>query len=117
LYGIPRSYARRFEVEDLARLSIAGYDVTGIAASAAEAMEKIKERVPELVLMDIKIKGPTDGIETTAALRKESDVPVIHMSAYSDQKTIDRAKVTGVSGFLMKPTILPARKCDRNGHR
>jgi CheY-like chemotaxis protein len=66
-------------------------------------MEKIRERVPELILMDIHIKGPMDGIEATAALRKLWDVPVIFLSAYSDQKTIDRAKATGVSGFLTKP--------------
>jgi CheY-like chemotaxis protein len=85
------------------RLSIAGYDVTGIAESASDAMEKIKERLPELILMDIHIKGSMDGIETTAALRELSDIPVIYLTAYSDQKTIDRAKATGASGFLAKP--------------
>ncbi len=85
------------------RLSSAGYDVTGIADSAGDAMDKIRERVPELILMDIHIKGSVDGIEATAALRKLSDIPVIYLTAYSDQKTIDRAKVTGASGFLAKP--------------
>jgi DNA-binding NtrC family response regulator len=85
------------------RLSTAGYDVTGIAESARDAMEKIRERVPELILMDIRIKGSVDGIDATAALREHSDIPVIYLTAYSDQKTIDRAKVTGASGFLAKP--------------
>ena len=85
------------------RLSKAGYDVTGIAESADEVMQQLRDHPPELVLMDIHIKGSLDGIDTTSAIRKFSDVPVIFISAYSDQKTIDRAKVTGVHGFLAKP--------------
>ena len=85
------------------RLSMAGYDVTGIAESADDVMEKMRECAPELILMDIHIKGSMDGIETAAALRKRSDIPVIYLTAYSDQKTIDRAKLTGASGFLTKP--------------
>jgi CheY-like chemotaxis protein len=98
------------------RLSTAGYDVTGIAESTADAMERIRERAPELILMDIHIKGSMDGIETTAALRELSDIPAIYLTAYSDQKTKHRANVTGASGFLCQAdSIFRARKCDRNG--
>lgn len=85
------------------RLLIAGYDVTGIAQSAEEALTKIKERAPELILMDIHIKGLMDGIAAAAVLRERSDVPVIYLTAHSDQVTIDRAKMTGAAGFLTKP--------------
>ncbi len=85
------------------RLSIAGYEVTGIAQSAEEALTQIKERAPELILMDIHIKGLMDGIDAAAALRERYDVPVIYLTAHSDQVTIDRAKMTGAAGFLTKP--------------
>jgi two-component system, cell cycle sensor histidine kinase and response regulator CckA len=85
------------------RLLIAGYDVTGIAQSAEEALTKIKECAPELILMDIHIKGLMDGVQTAAALRERSDVPVIYLTAHSDQMTVDRAKMTGAAGFLTKP--------------
>jgi two-component system cell cycle sensor histidine kinase/response regulator CckA len=85
------------------RLLVAGYDVTGIAQSAEEALTKIKECAPELILMDIHIKGLMDGIEAAAALRERSDVPVIYLTAHSDQMTVDRAKMTGAAGFLTKP--------------
>ena len=90
------------------RLSSAGYDVIGVASTGADAIEEVKEHVPELILMDVRIKGPMDGIETTAAIREESDVPVIYMSGNSDPQTIDRAKVTAVSGFVTKPIQYPA---------
>jgi len=85
------------------RLSMAGYDVTGIADSAGDAIDKFRERVPELMLMDIRIRGSVDGIETAAMLRELWEIPVIYVTARSDRKTVDRAKVTGASGWVAKP--------------
>jgi hypothetical protein len=80
-----------------------GYEVAGIAESSEEALAKIPGLNPDLILMDIRIKGAMDGIETTAKLRERFDIPVIYLTAHSDQETIDRAKLTGAFGFLTKP--------------
>jgi PAS domain S-box-containing protein len=85
------------------RLAKTGYEVAGIAESSDEALAQMEELHPELVLMDIRIKGERDGIETAIAIRDRFDIPVIYLTAHSDQETINRAKVTGASGFLTKP--------------
>jgi len=81
----------------------AGYEVAGIAVSSNEALAKTRELNPDLILMDIRINGAMDGIETATNLRKRFDIPIIYLSAHTDQQTIDRAKMTGASGFLTKP--------------
>jgi two-component system cell cycle sensor histidine kinase/response regulator CckA len=85
------------------RLVKSGYEVAGIAESSEEALAKITELNPELVLMDIRIKGATDGIETAAQIRRRFDIPFIFLSAHTDRQTMDRARTTGASGFLTKP--------------
>jgi two-component system cell cycle sensor histidine kinase/response regulator CckA len=85
------------------RLLKNGYRVAGIAESAEEALASIPDSKPDLVLMDIHIKGALDGIETTRRLRDLFDIPVIYLTAHTDPQTIDRAKTTGGFGFLTKP--------------
>jgi two-component system cell cycle sensor histidine kinase/response regulator CckA len=85
------------------RLSKSGYEVTGIAQSSEEALAIVPVSNPDLVLMDIHIKGELDGIETTKKLRERFDIPVIYLTAHTDSKTVDRAKLTEGSGFLTKP--------------
>jgi two-component system, cell cycle sensor histidine kinase and response regulator CckA len=85
------------------RLRKSGYHVAGIADSAEEALIKVPAMKPDLILMDIHIKGALDGIETTKKLRESFDVPVIYLTAHTDPQTIDRAKRTGGFGFLTKP--------------
>jgi two-component system, cell cycle sensor histidine kinase and response regulator CckA len=85
------------------RLARTGYDVVGVAESSEEALRKIDEVKPDLVLMDIRIKGSLDGVQTTAKMRQTHDIPVIYLTAHTDQQTVDRAKVTGAFGFLTKP--------------
>jgi len=84
-------------------LKKAGHVVAGIAASADELFELMPGSDSDLVLMDIRIDGPLDGIQTAAKLREESDVPVIFLSAHSDKQTLERAKGVGASSFLTKP--------------
>src|SRR5579872_2896157 len=84
------------------RLRKSGYHVAGIADSAEAALARVPETKPDLVLMDIHIKGAIDGIETTKKLRESFDVPVIYLTAHTDPQTIDRAKRTGGFGFLTK---------------
>src|SRR5215472_7835025 len=85
------------------RLQKSGYQVAGIADSAEAALARVPEAKPDLVLMDIHIKGSLDGIETTRKLRETFDIPVIYLTAHTDPQTIDRAKRTGSFGFLTKP--------------
>ena len=85
------------------RLAKSGYEVAGIADSSEEALAKIPELNPELVLMDIRIKGAMDGIETAVQIRERFDIPFIFLSAHTDRQTVDRARTTGASGFLTKP--------------
>ena len=84
-------------------LGKAGYEVAGIAASSQEVFAIIKERPPDLILMDIHIDGPMDGIETAEKLLETLVIPIIYLSAHSDLLTVNRAKATGPFPFLTKP--------------
>jgi len=84
-------------------LQRAGYDVVGIAPSAEQALAVIEERRPQLVLMDIRIRGPIDGIQTAQQIVTNFRIPVIFMSAQGDKETLDRAKAVGASAYLVKP--------------
>jgi len=80
-----------------------GYDVIGTAASSSECLAHAEERRPDLVLMDIRIEGALDGIETARVLRTRFDVPVIFLTAYADEQTVARAKETEAHGYILKP--------------
>ena len=80
-----------------------GYTVPAIAASGEEAINKIREIQPSLVLMDIVLKGTMDGVETANQIRTKFDIPIIYLTAYSDEKTLQRAKITEPFGYLLKP--------------
>ena len=80
-----------------------GYEVVGSAVSGASALERIAENAPDLVMMDINIKGDIDGIETAALVRERFHVPVIYLTAFADAPTLERAKTTGPFGYLLKP--------------
>ncbi|MCB0168500.1 MAG: response regulator [Anaerolineae bacterium] len=85
------------------KLNSLGYDVVGIASSGQETIEKIIETTPDLILMDIKLKGHLDGIETADRLRSQFDIPIIYLTAYDDDATLKRAKITEPFGYLLKP--------------
>lgn len=85
------------------RLLRMGYGVTGIADSSDSALELARKDPPDLVLMDIHIHGDVDGIETAARMRSEVDVPVVFLTAYSDEKTMERAKATAPFAYVLKP--------------
>jgi two-component system, cell cycle sensor histidine kinase and response regulator CckA len=86
-----------------ARLTKLGYDVVGIASSGREAVELTEQEQPALVLMDIVLKGDMDGIEAAGEIRKRCAVPVIYLTAYTDETTLRRAKVTEPYGYIVKP--------------
>lgn len=89
-------------VEDW-RLKSLGYIVSGRAASGAEAMESVMSRKPDVVLMDINIRGTMDGIETAQIIKKGYNIPVVYMSSHPDDATVERAKATKPEGFIVKP--------------
>jgi PAS domain S-box-containing protein len=85
------------------RLTGLGYDVPATAASADEAIQLVSERCPDLVIMDICIQGERDGIEVADLIRRRFDVPVVYMTAFADDETLARAKITEPLGYLVKP--------------
>jgi two-component system cell cycle response regulator len=80
-----------------------GYDVPEVATSARDALRAVEARVPDLVLMDIKIKGPLDGVQTATRLRDLHDVPIVFLTSHSDEATLARAKATSPYGYIVKP--------------
>lgn len=80
-----------------------GYQVVGSAASGEEACEKATELKPDLVLMDMRIEGPMDGIEAARRIRQSRDVPIVFLTAHSDVDTVERAKVAEPYGYIVKP--------------
>ena len=84
-------------------LLMEGYLVCGIACSGDLALKKVNEHHPDLILMDINLKGNMDGIETSRKIREQLDIPIIYLTAFSEKDTIDRAKLTNPMGYLVKP--------------
>jgi PAS domain S-box-containing protein len=80
-----------------------GYDVPVVALSGEEALAKLLEVEPDLVLMDIQLKGGVSGIETARRLRRRLDVPVVYLTAFSDEVTLDQAQLTEPYGYVLKP--------------
>ncbi len=80
-----------------------GYNVLGIANNGKDAIDQIRETNPDVVLMDIMIKGDLTGIEVAEQVRKFISVPVIFLTAYADESTLSRAKVTEPYGYILKP--------------
>lgn len=79
-----------------------GYEVPYIASNGDEAIFKSLELKPDLVLMDIVLKGDIDGVEAAAKI-KDLDIPIIYLSAHSEESTIERAKLTQPYGYIIKP--------------
>lgn len=80
-----------------------GYNVMPIVRTGEDALSRIEESKPDLVLMDIKIVGGMDGIETADAIKKNDGPPVIFLTAFASDELIERAKLTEPFGYLVKP--------------
>ena len=80
-----------------------GYTVSAIVSSGEEALKQTEKDQPDLVLMDIVLQGETTGIDTAEKIRLRFDVPVVYLTAYSDEATLEKAKVTEPFGYLLKP--------------
>ena len=84
------------------RLENLGYTVSAVASTGKEALEKVADS-PDLVLMDIVLRGGMDGIEAAEIIRTQFGIPVVYVTAYADEKTLDRAKITEPYGYVLKP--------------
>ncbi|MBC9889321.1 MAG: response regulator [Opitutae bacterium] len=80
-----------------------GYDVLGICSTGEEAVEKVRNLEPDLVLMDIRLAGVVDGIQAADIIREHYEIPVVYLTAYSDPQTLERAKITDPYGYVLKP--------------
>jgi PAS domain S-box-containing protein/putative nucleotidyltransferase with HDIG domain len=85
------------------RLRFLGYDVAGVATTGEEAVRLASERSPDLILMDIMLDGELDGIDAAVRIREKMAVPVVFLTAYADEDTLSRAKVTEAFGYIIKP--------------
>ena len=80
-----------------------GYTVPAVVSSGEEAVQKAAEMKPNLVLMDIMLKGRMDGVEAAEQIRAQFQIPVIYLTAYADERTLHRAKITEPYGYILKP--------------
>ncbi|MCC3586921.1 MAG: response regulator [Microcoleus sp. PH2017_29_MFU_D_A] len=85
------------------RLEKFGYKIADVVSSGADAIHRAGELKPDLILMDIVIKGEIDGIATAAIIHQQLDIPIIYTTAYADDETLQRAENTGSYGYLLKP--------------
>lgn len=90
-------------METVERLKRMGYTVCGIAATGADAVRLAESGEPDLVLMDINLRGDMDGVEAARTIVEARAVPVIYLTAYSDDETLARAKVIQPFRYLVKP--------------
>lgn len=85
------------------QLTSLGYEVTGILPRGEEALVQMEENKPDIVLLDINLKGKIDGIETAALMQERNSIPIIYLTANSDEATFNRAKPTRPYAFISKP--------------
>ncbi len=84
-------------------LARGNYQIAGLASAGQQAEQLAREAKPDLILMDINIPGDQDGVETAEKIRKEYDVPLIYLTAFSDEATLARARRTAPFAYLLKP--------------
>jgi len=90
--------------EDIAfRLKSLGYRITDIVISGHDALSSVKKEIPDLILMDILLKGELDGIQTHEIINKNYNIPLVYLTSFSDEKTFSRAKLTQPFGYIIKP--------------
>ncbi len=89
------------EIRD--RIESLGFDVTNVVPFGEDAIKDVAGNRPDLILMDIRLKGKMDGIQTAKKIREFFDIPVVYLTAYADYNTLQRAKITEPFGYVLKP--------------
>ncbi|HET7206910.1 MAG TPA: response regulator [Terriglobales bacterium] len=85
------------------RLSRLGFSVIGTVDSAEDGIDIATRELPDIVLLDIRLKGKKDGIQAAREIRQRVDLPIVYVTAYSDHLTVERVKHTDHDGFILKP--------------
>jgi len=85
------------------QLNSLGYEVSGIVPRGEEALVHIRQNKPDIVLMDIQLKGNLDGVQTVQLMQKDFDIPIIYLTANGDDANFTRAKATNPHAFISKP--------------
>src|SRR5258708_4247494 len=85
------------------RLSRLGFSVIAAVDTADEGIAIATREHPDLVLMDIRLRGKKDGVQAAKEIREQVDVPIVYLTAHSDRLTVERVKVTEYDGFILKP--------------
>ena len=80
-----------------------GYNVVGVAATGQKAIELCGEKLPDIILMDIMLKGDINGIQASTRIKEVYNIPVIFLTAYADENTLSKAKVTEPYAYIIKP--------------
>ncbi len=92
--------------EDISRqLRSLGYTVVGVVSSGHDAMRLAGEFRPDVILMDVKLKGPIDGIDAARTIHAQYGIPVMYLTAFSDEETLERARQTLPLAYLIKPFV------------
>jgi len=81
------------------------YDVTSLSSSGEEAVQNAEKDNPDLVLMDIVLEGEMDGIAAANEIRSRFNIPIVFLTAYTDDKILERASITGPFGYIVKPFV------------
>lgn len=82
-----------------------GYGIAAIVATGPDAITAVETDEPDLILMDIKLRGEMDGVEAALQIRKRFDIPLIYLTAHADGRVLERAKITGPYGYIVKPVF------------
>ena len=90
-----------FDIEQC--LKALGYGVPAVVGSGEDALKVAGKSKPDLVLMDVMLAGEIDGVEAASRIRRDYDIPIVYLTAYTDEATLRRAKVTEPDGYLVKP--------------
>lgn len=85
------------------KLTSLGYTVTGMAVTADEAEQLLKNNTPDLVMLDIMLKGSRNGIDLAHVIREQYKIPFIFLTSYADRETVEKAKTVMPDGYLIKP--------------
>ena len=80
-----------------------GYNVVGAAATGERALELAVSESPDIILMDIMLKGDMNGIDTAEKIKEDLHIPIIYLTAYADESTLEKAKITEPYGYIIKP--------------
>jgi diguanylate cyclase (GGDEF)-like protein/PAS domain S-box-containing protein len=81
----------------------AGYDVCDVVSTGEDAIQRAEKAQPDLILMDIILRGEMDGVDAAERIRENSNIPVIYLTAHTDENTLERAKLTEPQGYTLKP--------------